>query len=176
MALSQGALRVNARYIRDALGPLVAREGAEVLCPNTTAELLAFLGDLPSTVMTIDMLQYSRIEKAMMEICGPGTRWPPDMIKMAEDAMDRWEGSLGPLKRIGRDPWGPGGRLEGVTKVSHIPQAVQTEGQRRKQQPPAKPKERQSSWCVQGGCDPARAYVVGHNGFEVGASVVSLRF
>ena len=169
MALSQGALRVNARYIRDALGPLVAREGGEVLGPTTTAELLGFLGDLERTVMTIDMLRYSRIEKAMMEICGPGTRWPPELIKIAENAIDRWEGSLGPLKNVRANLWGPGGRLEGVTKVCVQPQALQTEARRGDQQSPVKPKERKSSWSVQGCCDPARAYVVGHNGFEVGA-------
>lgn len=169
MALSQGALRVNARYIRDALGPLVAREGGEVLSPTTIDELLAFFGDLEQTVMTIEMLRYSRIEKAMMEICGPGTRWPLGLIKVAEDAIDRWECSLGPLKCVKANLWGPGGRLEGVAKLVMPPQAVQDTEQRQYQQSPVKPKERKSSWCVQGGCDPARAYVVGHNGFDVGA-------
>jgi len=169
MALSQGALRVNARYIRDALGPLVAREGGEVLSPTTIPELLAFFGDLEQTVMTIDMLRYSHIQKAMMEICGPGTRWPPGLIKLAEAAIDRWERSLGPLKYVKANLWGPGGRLEGVTKVAVGPDAVQDEEQRPYQQVPIETKERKSSWCVQGRCDPARAYVAGHNGFDVGA-------
>ena len=169
MALSQGALRVNARYIRDALGPLVAREGGEVLIPTTMAELLAFFGDLERTVITIDMLRYSRLEKAMMEICGPGTRWPPGLIKMAEDAINRWEGSLGPLKCVRAHLWDSGGRLEGVIKVAVQPQAVPDQEQRRDQQSVVKAKERQTSWCVHGGCDPTRAYVVGHNGFDVGA-------
>lgn len=169
MALSQGALRVNSRYIRDALGPLVAREGGEVLTPATIAELLAFFGDLEQIVMTIDMLRYSRIEKAMTEICGPGTRWPPGLIKLAEAAIDRWEGSLGPLKNVKANLWGPGGRLEGLTKVAVGPEAAQDEKQRPSSQVHVQAKERKSSWCVQGGCDPARAYVAGHNGFDVGA-------
>lgn len=168
MALSQGALRVNARYIRDALGPLVAREGGEILSPTTIAELLAFFEDLERTNMTIDMLRYSRIEKAMMEICGPGTRWPPGLIKLAEDALVRWKQSFGPLKHVEANLWGPGGRLEHVKKVVG-PEAVQDKGHPQHQPLPAKPKERKASWCVQGGCDPTRAYVAGHNGFEVGA-------
>ncbi len=169
MALSEGALRVIARHIRDALGPLVAREGGEVLSTTNIAELLAFFGDVKKTAMTIEMIRYSRIEKAMMEICGPGTRWPPDLIKRAEDVIDRWERSLGPVKYVKANLWGPNGRLEGVTKVVVGPEAVHCEQQLQIQQLPVKPKEGESSWSVQGGCDPARAYVPGHNGFDVGA-------
>lgn len=169
MALGEGALRVNARYIRDALGPLVAREGGEVLTPAMIAELLAFFRNVQHTVMTIDMLRYSRIEKAMTEICGPGTRWPPHLIKMAEDVIGRWEESLGPLKYVKANLWGPDGRLEGVTKVAVGPEAVQDDEQHQNQQWPVKPKERKSSWWVRVGYDPARAYVPGHNGFDVGA-------
>ena len=169
MVLSREALRVHARYIRDVLGPLVAREGGDVLNPTTTTGLLTFFEHLNETVMTLDMIQYSRIEKAIMDMCGPGTRWPAGLIKLAEDTIDRWEGYLGPLRRVRANLWGPGGRLEGVTKVPVQPERVREDDPSQGPQLMARPKERKSSWFVESGCDPTRAYVVGDNGFKVGA-------
>jgi len=168
MALNQEALRVHARYIRDVLGPLVAREGGDVLSPTTIAALDAIFADLEETVLTLDMLRYSRMEKAMMEICGPATRWPTGLIKMAERAIEEWEGYLGPLKRVRANLWGPGGRLEGVTKVDGWQQRVRDEEQHQDPELITRSKERKSSWNVEVGRDPARAYMVGHNGFSVG--------
>ncbi|KAI9875977.1 MAG: hypothetical protein M1830_007618 [Pleopsidium flavum] len=168
MALNQEALQVHSRYIRDVLGPLVAGEGGDVLTTSTLAALDLIFGDLEETVLTLDMLRYSRIEKAMMEICGPGTRWPTGLIKMAERVIEEWEGYLGPLKRVRANLWGPGGRLEGVTKVEGWQQRVRDEEQQQDPELMTRFKERKSSWSVKGGRDPARAYVVGHNGFSVG--------
>lgn len=168
MALHEETLRAYARWVRDVLGPLVAREGGSVLNPMTLTDLDMFFADLNKTVLTLELIRYSRVEKSMMEICGPGTRWPVNLITMAERVIEEWEGYLGPLKRVRVNLWGPGGRLEGVTKAGGWQQSVRDEEQYPDAELISKPKERKASWNIEGGCDPTRAYVVGHNGFDVG--------
>lgn len=36
----------------------------------------------------------------------------------AEELIQKWEDELGPLKNLRSDLYGPGGRLEGVTKIT----------------------------------------------------------
>lgn len=168
MTLNKEALRAQARYIRDVLGPLIGREGGEALSAEAVADLRVFLEDLGEMDMTMETIQYSRIEKAIMEMCGPGTRWPKDLIARAEAVMNRWEGSLGPLKRVRTNLWGPGGRLQSVSKIVLRPAPVLEDQRGQKCRLMSRAKEHKSSWSVEGGCDPARAYVAGHNGFDVG--------
>ena len=63
----------------------------------------------------LDVLRFSRIEKALLLISTPG--WPADIAAMARKILVRWEDALGPLQELRADLWGIGGRLEGVRKV-----------------------------------------------------------
>ena len=47
------------------------------------------------------------------------TSWPLDIIEMAEELVVKWEDGLGPLKNLRADLYGPGGRLEGVRKITN---------------------------------------------------------
>jgi hypothetical protein len=55
-----------------------------------------------------------------------------------------------------------------VTKVDGWQQRVRDEEQHQDPELITRSKERKSSWNVEGGRDPARAYMLGHNGFSVG--------
>lgn len=109
-------LRTHSRYIRDNLIPLVGGDGG--VCKLNSRDL----GLLRSTLMkvnaisvTLDVLRFSRIEKALVLISNPG--WPADIAAMARKILVRWENALGPLQELRADLWGIGGRLEGVRKV-----------------------------------------------------------
>lgn len=39
------------------------------------------------------------------------------MVVQAENLIQQWEDELGPLKNLRSDLYGPGGRLEGLTKI-----------------------------------------------------------
>ncbi len=63
-------LRLHARYIRDTLVPLLSRQ------PRVTHSdrvlLRSIFRKLESTHVTLDLLRYSRMEKALMVIAAPG--------------------------------------------------------------------------------------------------------
>ena len=44
--------------------------------------------------------------------------WPMDVLVHAGDLITKWENELGPLKYLRADLYGPGGRMEGVRKMS----------------------------------------------------------
>ena len=68
--------------------------------------------------MTLDLLRFSRIEKALMVIANTGQScWPMEVVVQAEELIQRWEDQLGPLKNLRADLYGPGGRLEGIRKI-----------------------------------------------------------
>ena len=69
--------------------------------------------------MTLDLLRSSRIHKALMVIPATGDAfWPMDIQVRAEELMAKWEDELGPLKNLRADLYGPGGRMEGVRKLT----------------------------------------------------------
>ena len=41
-----------------------------------------------------------------------------EVVVQAEALIQKWENQLGPLKNLRSDLYGPGGRLEGVRKIS----------------------------------------------------------
>ena len=41
-----------------------------------------------------------------------------DAVVSAEELIQKWEDKLGPLKNLRSDLYGPGGRLEGVRKIT----------------------------------------------------------
>jgi len=109
-------LLCHSRYIRDILAPIVAQKGGRLNEQQITA-LKAIFASLSSVRMTRQLLQYSRIEKALSIIAVEGNPWPVDTVLLSEALVNAWEDRIGPLRTIRADLWGPGGRLEGVMKL-----------------------------------------------------------
>lgn len=109
-------LRTHSRYIRDNFMPLVGGDGGDCeLNSRDMALLRSTLLKIDTLSVTVDVLRFSRMEKALMLISTPG--WPADIAEMARKILARWEDALGPLQELRADLWGIGGRLEGVRKV-----------------------------------------------------------
>ena len=110
-------LRLHSRYIRDTLVPLLAKEPR--LNPSDSVCLRSILKTLETIPMTLGLLRYSRIEKALLVITATGNScWPIDILVQAEELITKWEDELGPLKNLRADLYGPGGRMEGVRKIT----------------------------------------------------------
>ncbi|CAD6574376.1 MAG: hypothetical protein ASARMPREDX12_006570 [Alectoria sarmentosa] len=147
-------LRLHSRYIRDTLVPLLSKQ------PNLTRSdsvcLHSIFDTLDTVPMTLDLLRYSRIEKALMVIAASGNAcWPMEILVHAEELITKWEDELGPLKNLRADLYGPGGRMEGVRKIPWKDGRVPDD-------------ETKSAWSVEGAPKPSRAHAFGHLRFEVG--------
>ena len=110
-------LRLHSRYIRDALVPHLSRE--QSLSHSDTVIVHNIFKKLKSTPMTLDLLRFSRMEKALMVIIATGAScWPMELVVKAEEMMQKWEDQIGPLKDLRADLYGPGGKLEGLRKIT----------------------------------------------------------
>ena len=110
-------LLLHSRYIRDTLAPLLAKQPK--LNHSDSVCLHSLFKSLDGIPVTIDLLRYSRIEKALMVIVAAGNvYWPMDIVVHAEKLIAKWEEELGPLKNLRADLYGPGGRMEGIRKIS----------------------------------------------------------
>ena len=110
-------LRLHSRYIRDTLVPLLSRQ--HKLSHADTALVHSIFKKLKSTTITLDLLRYSRMEKALMVIVATGaTCWPMEVVVSAEEMIQKWEDQLGPLKDLRSDLYGPDGKLEGLKKIT----------------------------------------------------------
>lgn len=114
-------LRTHSRYIRDNLVPLVACGGESQLNNRDLALLHSTLDRIDAIPMTLSLLSYSRIDKALLRIAPTCTKWPVDISTQAQTIVSKWENELGPLRNLRADLWGPGGRLEGVRKLDKKP-------------------------------------------------------
>ncbi|KAL9028186.1 MAG: hypothetical protein Q9196_003410 [Gyalolechia fulgens] len=150
MVLSKEDLLAHSRYIRDTLVPRIAKDETIVSEKHAfdLTHLRSALEELHNSPMTIEILNFSRIEKALQKIAeSHGDGWPPDIVSKAKDLIARWEGSLGPLLRVRTDIWGTGGRLEGFARPEeHVDYMVRMKlsigkpeliRRRRYQRPPA---------------------------------------
>lgn len=117
-------LRTYSRYIRDNLVPLVACEGECQLNNRDLTLLCSTLDRVDAIPMTLSLLRYSRIEKALLRISPTCTKWPAGIARQAEKILLKWEDELGPLQNQRADLWGPGGRLEGVRKLEKPPDST----------------------------------------------------
>ena len=108
-------LRIHSRYIRDTLAPALSRAGT--LTDVQLANLKSIFASISAVPMTMEYLQYSRIEKALTLVASGGGAWPADASLMAEALLTSWEDRVGPLKNVRADLWGKGSRLEGCKKV-----------------------------------------------------------
>ena len=110
-------LLLHSRYIRDTLVPLLAKQPK--LSHSDSLFLRSIFKTLDATPMTVDLLRHSRIHKALMVIAATeDASWPMDILVRAEELIAKWEDELGPLKHFRADLYGPGGRMEGVRKMT----------------------------------------------------------
>ena len=114
-------LRIHSRYIRDKLVPLVACRAECQLNNRDLALLHATLDRIDEIPMTLSLLRYSRIEKALLRISPACAKWPAEIARKAAEILWKWENELGPLHNLRADLWGPGGRLEGIRKLGKPP-------------------------------------------------------
>lgn len=69
----------HSRYIRDYLAPLLADE--PTLPPGEMALLSSVMNRIAAIPMTIELLRYSRIEKALMVMAYTAQEcWPADLV------------------------------------------------------------------------------------------------
>ena len=80
--------------------------------------ILSIFKTLESMTITLDLLRFSRMEKALLVIANTGAScWPMEVVVQAEEMIQKWEDQLGPLKNMRADLYGPGGRLEDLRKI-----------------------------------------------------------
>ena len=108
-------LLTHSRFIRDRLAPLVASKGHSALDSDDISTLRSIMVSLNNVPMTLDLLRFSRIDKAL-RVIAMGSDWPFAITMQAEELITKWELALGSLKSIHVDLWGPGGRLEGIKR------------------------------------------------------------
>ena len=110
-------LRLHTRFIRDYLVPLLGKHTK--LSHSDYVSLGSIFKSLDAVPLTLDLLRFSRIEKALMVIANAGDGgWPIDLQMQAEELIAKWENELGSLKNLRADLYGPGGRMEGVKKIT----------------------------------------------------------
>ncbi|MCJ1397322.1 hypothetical protein MMC11_000514 [Xylographa trunciseda] len=164
-------LRAWSQYIRDTLIPEL-KDGTEIaLATNILEEVRTFLYELRTTYIDVDILRYSRIHTALKEVCVMGDRWPITVTLPAKALLRSWEILYGPLSNITADLWEPGGRLEGLVKLTDSGKLSHNDDPRRNSSPVMtviRPKSTKSSWSVEGRNGPSYAMRTGHNGFNVG--------
>ncbi len=182
MGLTKEDLLSHSRYIRDTLAPRIAKDDGLGSGTHTfdLAPLRSTLDELFEVPMTLDILRFSRMEKALQRIVETnGSEWPPDIILKAKNLIARWESSLGPLQRVRTDLWAPGGRLEGFAKPhgwfrwedpfrnvsTLICQSTASKAHLFKRLPET------PAWRVEEKRSRAETYKEGHCGFRVGESV-----
>lgn len=112
-------LRTHARYICYTLVPLVTAEEGSKLNDRDIYCLRTILYEVNATPITLDLVRYSRIEKALTFIA-MDPRWPADATSKAQKIIKKWETSLGSLNDLRADLWGPRGRLEGLRKMKGL--------------------------------------------------------
>lgn len=119
MVLTKEDLLAHSRYIRDTLAPRIAKDNNIISGKHAydLTHLRSALDELHKSPMTVEILSFSRIEKALQKIVeAQGGGWPPDIVVKAKDLIARWDESLRSLQRVRTDLWGLGGRLEGFGK------------------------------------------------------------
>lgn len=123
--LSRQRLKQIARWIRDDLDLLVARDGPDVLRADDVLTLHETLVALRHTQnITISMLRATGIHKAVQDIAGVATRWPGRLCDDCDKIIDYWTAKFGPFSEIHPFLYGRGGRLEGIASMHEYSREV----------------------------------------------------
>lgn len=113
--ISRHQLKQLARWIRDDLDVLVAREGPDVLRPDDVVRLHEmFLTLRHATNITALDLRATGIHKAVKDIAGTATRWPSRLLDDCDKVISVWTSKFGPLNELHPFLFGRNGRLEGI--------------------------------------------------------------
>lgn len=113
-------LRTRARWIRDELDPIVARDGPDIMHPDDVLDLDEFFRHLQVCSIALQTVRYSRIHLAVLEIAGRATRWPHRLINRCDVLIEKWEDQFGKLEELGTPLYEVGGRLHGVAKQEDL--------------------------------------------------------
>lgn len=113
-------LRTRARWIRDELDPIVAREGPNRMHPDDVLELDEFFRHLLVWPIPLQTVRYSRIHLAILEIAGRATCWPHRLIERCDSLIEKWEKQFGNLRKLGTPLYEAGGRLHCVAKPEDL--------------------------------------------------------
>ena len=95
----------------------IARNGHDHLNPDLVLDMSAFMNKLlqdPTSQVSLNDLQHTRVHRALLLISGTGTRWPPRLITCADTLLARWRERFGPLEKIRPFLYDKGGRLGGM--------------------------------------------------------------
>jgi hypothetical protein len=113
--LSRSRLKALAKWVRDELDLLVAREGPNVLRPDDVLILHeTFIALRLATNVTALDLRATGIHLAVQDIAGVATRWPGRLCDDCDKIMSIWTAKFGSLKNLHPFMYGRGGRLEGI--------------------------------------------------------------
>ncbi|KAL8711160.1 MAG: hypothetical protein Q9220_004305 [cf. Caloplaca sp. 1 TL-2023] len=162
MGLTKEDLLAHSRYIRDTLAPRIATGKIQAAGEHAfdLTHLRSALEELEKTTMNLATLRFSRMEKALQRIIeAPHGRWPPDIVVKAQNLINRWEETIGPLQKVRSDLWASGGRLEGLGRPKRWFKWHGVAGNHG----PATP-----TFDLERSCDLSRAHQHGHAGFQVG--------
>ncbi len=124
MALTGQEIQQQARHIRDTLCPLVATDGGAALTRPVFSNLIKFIAKLEKTNITTELLRQTRIDKALLEICAVGSRWPASLTGRAERILRRWGNQVGKLGVLRAALWAEGGRMDGCHKRIVVDEAL----------------------------------------------------
>ncbi|CAO2652402.1 Nn.00g006850.m01.CDS01 [Neocucurbitaria sp. VM-36] len=117
--LSRQRLKELARWIRDDLDLLVAREGPHILEPDDVLTLHeTFLALRYAQHIVASDLRATGIHRAVQDIAGVATRWPGRLCDDCDKLHSIWTARFGPLGDLHPFLYGRGGRLEGLASAT----------------------------------------------------------
>lgn len=117
-------LTSHARWIRDDLDPLLARDGPNVLHPKDVTILSDLFDQLLKAPVPLDDIRWSRIHCTVTEIAGRASRWPSKLIEKADALISLWSQQHGSLVEIGTPLYDEGGRLHGISTPDDVSREV----------------------------------------------------
>jgi hypothetical protein len=123
--LSRSRLKALAKWVRDDLDILVAREGPNVLRPDDVLILHeTFISLRQATDITALDLRATGIHRAVQDIAGVATRWPGRLCDDCDQIVALWTAKFGSFNQLHPFLYGRGGRLEGVASVNEYSREV----------------------------------------------------
>jgi hypothetical protein len=129
VALSRPRLKALAKWVRDELDLLVAREGPDILRPDDVLLLHeTFIALRLSSDITALDLRATGIHRAVQDIAGVATRWPGRLCDDCDKIISIWTAKFGPLDGLHPFLYGRGGRLEGIASVTEYSREVSPVG------------------------------------------------
>ncbi|KAE8867298.1 hypothetical protein PTNB73_05392 [Pyrenophora teres f. teres] len=116
--LSRARLKKIAKWIRDELDLLVAREGPDILRSDDVVTLHeTFIALRHTQNITVSDLRATGIHKAVQDLAGVATRWPGRLCDDCDRIIDIWTAKFGSFSDIHPFLYGRGGRLEGISSI-----------------------------------------------------------